>query len=1025
MTPNTPRDHFLQLLRRDVLALDDADLDFGIYRILARRRAAVDRFLSVDLPARLDAVIQGEGQRAIDALSAEVHEAKRTVESAAAAVGFSAAFDDTGALLPEVAGLPVAKSYAEKAAERDRLAAQEGFSRDEEADLYHHLFTFFSRYYRDGDFQPQPRRGRRARYAVPQTDDAYEADPGIAVTPYNGQDVHLHWRSRGMHYAKTAEHFRVYRATDADSGRPLRFEVVAAETDRDNAKANEDRFFVPLPKQARDDDGTFVLPFEYRALTSAERTRVGKRKKEAQDALLDEGVDGVKKLPPGLTKAALTRHVTRYVKRNQRDYFVHPALGRFLRDELDYYLKAEYLDIAATLDAVTLADRLGKLQALRSVAFDLIDLLDGIETYQARLFEKRRFVFASDWLVPIRLVPESLYADVVAERRQLDAWRSDLKLDADVTVESLRERPTLVVDTRHFRQANGANPFRDRLLSSFDDIDSMTDGVLVYGENYGALRTLGPRYREAVKCTYIDPPYNTGGGDFLYKDDFARHSTWLSMMEERLRLGKAMMAPDGSVFASIDDAERDRLNLLMGSVFGQDNFVANIIWQKRYVSNATAKHLSDMHDFILFYASDIESIDVDLWPRSEAQKEAYKNPDNDPRGVWRAQDLSASKPYAAGLYEIETPTGLVVKPPPGRYWRCSRPQYDAWLSDNRITFGKSGTGRPMLKAFLSESQSGIKPNTWWSHDFAGHNKEARILFNDVMGNDVDFRNPKPTKLITKILQLTNSPKATVLDYFAGSGTTGHAVIALNRDDGGERRFLLADMGEHFWNVLLPRITKVMTTPDWKAGRPATDPHFPADPLGTGTALPEWVKRSPRLVQVIALESYDDSLDALVADGAAADVFDDTRLAYLLPDTVGEAGTADALLNRERMERPFDYALRTHTPEGEKPRPVDLVETAVLALGLRVRRRLTHDDAGRPYVAVVADDPEDRRTLVLWRTVDAAFDPARDASVLDALGLDPATFERVLVNADAALPGAESLDPVLLAALVQRDPYAVA
>ena len=358
--------------------------------------------------------------------------------------------------------------------------------------------------------------------------------------------------------------------------------------------------------------------------------------------------------------------------------------------------------------------------------------------------------------------------------------------------------------------------------------------IIIEGENLEVLKLLTSAYRERIKCIYIDPPYNTGT-DFVYSDRFADgqkpyweqvgitengvqtdtnnesdgrfHSNWLSMMHSRLLAARYLLQPDGAIFVSIDDREVSNLRRLMDDVFGEENFVANIVWQKRYVSNVTAEFVSDMHDHVLVYARNVEVFTVNKLEQTEEQLADYKNPDSDERGVWRAQDLSASKPYKAGMFEIITPAGLKVNPPPGRYWRCNRAQYDEWVSDSRIWFGVKGDARPMLKAFLSEVEGGITPNTWWSHEFAGHNKEATLENKVLFDGFSPFDTPKPVRLLTRILELVSKPGDTVLDFFGGSGTTAQAVMELNAADNGNRQFIL---------VQLPELT-VADSPTHKAG----------------------------------------------------------------------------------------------------------------------------------------------------------------------------------------------------------------
>ena len=320
-----------------------------------------------------------------------------------------------------------------------------------------------------------------------------------------------------------------------------------------------------------------------------------------------------------------------------------------------------------------------------------------------------------------------------------------------------------------------------------------TENLIIEGDNLEVLKLMQKSYLGKVKMIYIDPPYNTGN-DFIYPDNYSEslqtyleytgqvdaegrkfgtntdtdgrfHSKWLNMMYPRLYLARNLLREDGVIFISIDDVEASNLRVLLNNIFGESNFVANLLWQKRYVSNATAKNISDMHDHIMVYARSIDATRFGLVERTEEQLKDYKNLDKDERGPWRAQDLSASKPYQAGLFEITGPAGTKFHPPPGRYWRCSRGTYEAWLVDNRITFGREGTGRPMLKAFLSEAQEGIRPNTWWEHTFAGHNKEATLEMKALFDGASPFDTPKPSKLVRRMIELLDDKECIVLDFF--------------------------------------------------------------------------------------------------------------------------------------------------------------------------------------------------------------------------------------------------------------------
>jgi adenine-specific DNA-methyltransferase len=329
------------------------------------------------------------------------------------------------------------------------------------------------------------------------------------------------------------------------------------------------------------------------------------------------------------------------------------------------------------------------------------------------------------------------------------------------------------------------------------------DNLLIQGDNLLALKALIPFYAGRVKCIFIDPPYNTQSA-FEHYDDKLEHSQWLSLMYPRLVLLRELLAEDGSIWVTIDDNEAHYLKVLMDEVFGRSNFITNIVWQKAYTSNQTALHISNTHDHVLVYAKRPELLRVGKVSRTDDQKATFKNPDGDPRGPWKAENLSAGKFYSAGQFPITGPNGDVFLPPKGRFWRCNEGQYAAWLADNRITFGLQGTGRPMLKKYLREMVDGLTPNTWWEHAQFGSNKEASLHLKELASDQaVVFATPKPEKLIKGILELATSSQDLVLDSFLGSGTTAAVAHKMGR------RYIGIEMGDHAQNHCLPRLQKVL------------------------------------------------------------------------------------------------------------------------------------------------------------------------------------------------------------------------
>ncbi len=329
--------------------------------------------------------------------------------------------------------------------------------------------------------------------------------------------------------------------------------------------------------------------------------------------------------------------------------------------------------------------------------------------------------------------------------------------------------------------------------------------LIIEGDNYDALRNLVSCYAGQVKLIYIDPPYNTGRRDFVYNDhyfdatDRFRHSTWLEFMYQRLRLAKDLLAKDGAIFVSIDDNELFNLGLLMSKVFGEHNFIANCIWQKVYSPKNTAQHFSDDHEYLLVYAAN-----KNLWrpnpvPRTATQDRAYKNPDDDPRGPWKASDLSARNPYSEGTYAITCPSGRVIPhPPSGRYWTVSAQKFAELDADKRIWWGASGNNVPAVKRFLSEVRQGVVPQTLWTYEEVGHTQDAKKQLKEILPaarSDEVFSTPKPLQLMERVLRLATGPNDLVLDFFAGSGTLAHALLKLNAEEGGQRRFILVSNTE--------------------------------------------------------------------------------------------------------------------------------------------------------------------------------------------------------------------------------------
>ena len=364
-----------------------------------------------------------------------------------------------------------------------------------------------------------------------------------------------------------------------------------------------------------------------------------------------------------------------------------------------------------------------------------------------------------------------------------------------------------------------------------------TKNLMIEGDNLEVLKLLQKSYVGKVKLIYIDPPYNTGK-DFVYPDNFQDniknyleltgqlegglkvssnteasgrfHTDWLNMMYPRLKLASSLLREDGVLFVSIDDHEAQHMKLVLNEIFGEENFLAQIVWQKVYSGKADAEHFGRFHEYILCYSKNLNSVTIKLLPRTEAMNARYSNPDNDSRGPWLSNDLTAAGERSAGHYEIRSPAGRVFDSPQGKHWLYSETTMATLLRENRIFFGKSGDAAPRLKRFLSEVQQGRRVNTVWLHDEVGHTDEGTKEFRKIFPSGVEFQAPKPTRLIKKILSISIDPQAEdlVLDFFAGSGTTGDAIYQSNIENSGNTRFINVQLPEPIEGSNLATISEI-------------------------------------------------------------------------------------------------------------------------------------------------------------------------------------------------------------------------
>lgn len=368
------------------------------------------------------------------------------------------------------------------------------------------------------------------------------------------------------------------------------------------------------------------------------------------------------------------------------------------------------------------------------------------------------------------------------------------------------------------KNAKEKDPLRAFAPSREKDVGDLFDNRLIFGDNLLALKALEQEFSGKIKCIFIDPPYNTGSA-FQHYDDGIEHSLWLSLMRERLELLKRLLRDDGSLWITIDDNEAHYLKVLCDEVFGRQNYLCTVVWQKKYAPKADSKFLSESHDFILVVAKDINRLQLNRLHKTEKQTNRYTNRDNDPRGPWKAGDVLRNEVRDYAIFPVRLPSGREVMPPSGTSWRYTKEKFAEMVADNRIWFGVDGDARPAVKRFISEVTDTIPATSWWEYSDVGHNdeakKESKVLFGDSL-----FGTPKPERLIERILLLGSNPGEWVLDSFGGSGTTGAVAHKMGR------RWIMVELGEHCHTHIIPRLKKVIDGEDpggiskaveWKGG----------------------------------------------------------------------------------------------------------------------------------------------------------------------------------------------------------------
>ncbi|MEA2117157.1 site-specific DNA-methyltransferase [Halovibrio sp. HP20-50] len=1017
---------------REIFQIDQPELDFGIYRILNARADEINEYLEKRLPKKVQAALSSGSDAQCEQITRELKEK----EGQYTADGLD---PDN---VPKVQEL------------RQKLAEYSAGASEHENAVFSHLLTFFSRYYDNGDFISQ-RRYKGDTYAIPYSGEEVMLHWANKDQYYTKSGENFANYSFKLDDGRTV-HFRLVSADTAkdnrkDNDKERRFALIHPKTviRTDEQGEEYEEALNPVEEVVGAEGTELTIRFEY--APQPKGTKQDALVKQAVDGVLNDDVVKARWLDLGNRapteknpqRTQLEKYLTDYTTKNNADYFIHKNLGGFLRRELDFYIKNEVMHLDDVQNAGAFADiekNLRMIQCLRTIALELIGFLAQLEDFQKKLWLKKKFVVSSHYCITLDRVfaigediedeeekakaivtRDWLLSEIAANEKQWGQWQQLGIWDGVIpgTVEDLKARTYQMVDTSLFDDL-----FSAKLLSHLPCLDESTSGLLLNGDNFQGLRLLSERYRSSVTDVYIDPPYNTDAAPIIYKNGF-KDSTWLSLISNRFDACRFLELDTTITCITIDDVEMHRLQVMLEEL--RQPALGVIAIKNNPAGRTGTVGFSTCHEYAMFFG-DPEKSRVGRLEHSDAQKARYKESDEDGAFEW----TNFRKHGGGNTYRTERPRQyypIYIKGEklrlPDMEWNQSRRDWDVLEKpdDAEITiypiddkgrqriwdFGAEtaknnlkhlkvkpdSKGEPAVYRKWRINSEGLLPQTIWDTSKMSAAAYGTNLLADFFGETHRFSFPKSVYAVMDCLRTTGAAREKqrlILDYFAGSGTTGHAAIELNRKDGGSRNYILVEQGDYFETVMKPRLQKIIFSTAWKNGKP-TAPE-------TGIS---------HCFKVLKLESYEDTLNNLqlrreVKQNQTLDALDQAaKDDYLLHYMLG-VESRGSLLSVEDFNKPFDYAMNiaTDSAGAYERTKVDLVETFNYLIGLSVK----HIDAQpeRGFVTVTGTSPSGESCLVLWRDCEL-LDYEGVRRLCDRLAINPADneFDVVYINGDHNIP----------------------
>lgn len=956
---------------KEIFMMDHAELDFGIYRIMNQKRSDIQDFLEKDLLPQVKQLL-AENNSAASALNEELKQAIQACHS-------------VGITPPESPKVMEIKKRMAASADITAL----------ENEVYSHLTTFFSRYYDEGDFVSK-RRYKDNTYAI----------------PYNGEEVKLYWANADQYYIKTSEYFKNYTFRIADH-RAVHFVLKEASTEQNNNKAqnNQERRFALYEEEGEPSveviDGELNIYFIYELMPKATK----------QKDLNSSAVEKLKSIIPSEWEALLQpvsntdsrllieKHLTDYTAKNSFDYFIHKDLGGFLRRELDFYIKNEVMHID-DLDTAHIQAQLSTVKAIKGVGDKIIRMLASIEDFQKKLWLKKKFVVQTDYCITLDRVPETLYAEICANEEQRKEWVCLFAIDeieGNLTTEGysepltekfLEENPFLVLDTHLF-----SIEFKHKLIASFDSLDNQCNGLLINSENFQALQLMQEKYNNRIDAIITDPPYNTGDDDFLYKDNYA-DSSWISLIDDRLKLSKHLLKNNSWISININDIELynlvklltdqewDNINQIcvkMSHLSGMkmshiDKKIPKI--KEQIVTASKGKDISlnpiyepcDWDDAFERYKSWMEfnnSEDPSDWTKTTVRNKAAEL-GIDVRDKSKFDEFRIAN--ASNIFRTAVDDAVADTPRDGKIRKIISAQglQKYILNGEDVLFASSYMKNIDGKLMPVQPKGDI----WTDIGINNVHNEGGVQLPN---------GKKPVKLFERLINMLTNERDYILDIFAGSSTIVHACLNCNRNN---KYIAIQSDYSYFNDKTLRRAKNVVYSSEWKLDKPISR------------------KGISQCFKYIRLEQYEDTLNNLVLkeesnlfNSAGNQGFKESYMLGYMMDTEARG----SLFNLEWFVNPFAMTLKTTKDNELVETPVDMVETFNFLIGLHVETEHWHND-GNICVVEGVTHRNNEKALVIWRNCEVVDNQAlnRFFEKMDYSTL-ARDFDVIYVNGDNTLP----------------------